>query len=665
MIRGKLIFALILCFSLSCTKERTSTRRKPVVSTPIPEIILEHIGNPSDAMTFRKAFVTDIDRGIESLVLFSSDVSSNARFFAYNPVHIFTENFSLEGSKIISAYTQQGFETLYIGTGLKANLFKYNLSINTLENLDLTFNVQDRNGNSIECSSVTAFSFATDRKLYIGASPGAHFFSYNTTTNSLAHIGNIDEAELKISSILGTFGDKVYISTYPGAKIFEYDLITEEIRKMIDYNQTGSFEALTRVGDRILTPLYPSGRLFVIDPYEAKIDKEPDTPETDTFIPSLLCRNIIPDVYDAYVGSFPTNHIYQYRYRSNDWDLKSQQYGMPFGIIDANFIYCLTDDNHLYIVDKNKGKPTIKRRLFFLDGGNDIGTLCLGPDNNLYGANINNPHLFSYNHDSDRFTDIGILYSEGRNIGNLITINNLLYIFFSDCNEILSYDPTLPWNPGNDVNSNPRKALTLETGTGTAGVLKGPNNIFYFTTYPDKNRIYKLDMSNSEPQISEIYKSDKKITGIKFNPQGALVIGTETEDTRQQPGLIIFDPEKKETLLDLAPIEKSKRIGSFHQPNDIIVYGAADSTFFIADIVNKKIIFKEEPGFGEIFDMTEDNNGNLYILSRRNLLLLNKESNDFIPLLKRRDENDTDFFYKDPQGRLFVAAGRKLYELKF
>jgi len=666
MRRGRIILIIILSIIFSsCSKERTSTRTIPVIETPVLEIILEHIGNPADGILFKKSFVTDVDRGIDSEVIFASDVSRSAKIIAYNPVHVITGSKDLEGSRFIGAFAQQGFENLYIGTSVKANLFKYDLTMSMLHDLDIRFEFTDENGNNIVPDRITALSFGTDRKLYIGAAPGTHLFSYIPRTNSLSYVTTIDAEEYKITSILGSFGDKLYISTYPSAKIYEYNLMSEQLIKMTDYEIRGSFNNLTRIGERLLSTLYPAARLIVIDPYKREIEHEPESPESEFYIPSNFSKHIVPDGYDAYLGFIPSDYIYQYRTMSKDWDLKSKQYGNPFGVIDIRFFYCLDNNNEFYIIDKNKGRPSLKRRLYFLDGGEEINTLVKGPDGKLYGTCRNNPHLFSYDPDKDKFMDIGQFFYEGNDVSSIMTSGKSLYITFSDHPDILLYDPYKPWNPGNKENNNPHPVLSLEKETGIDRMIKGKDNSFYFTAYPNRNEIFKLDMSSGKPEIFSFYFYERKINTFKFNSEGNIIIGAEKGKDDTGARLTVINPENKQKLLDFIPAENTEEINCVFQSTNVIMYGAADSTFFIADIMNKKTIFENDPEYGEILDMTENSDGKLFALAEKNIVMLDKESNEFLPMGRREEPGFTDFFYKDPSGTIYIAAGKKLYRIAY
>ncbi len=656
-----IIITLLLIFN--CSKERNSTRKKSIIYTSLPEIKLEYIGNPCDGISFRKAFVTDIDRGIDTEVILSSDVTKYARIFTYNPINLLSNSFLLEGSKRIGAFAQEGYKSLYIGTSIKANLFKYDLKTKLLQNLNVKFEYKDKYGNLTNAGCIWAMTFATDRQLYIGVSPGAHLFSYNTKRNILTYIGNIDDNEIKITSLLGTFGDKLYISTFPGAKIYEYDLISKKFKMIIKYKNNGSFENMTRVGDRIIATLYPAGRLIVINPYRRKIEKEPETPEIDTYIPSLISQYIVPDAFDAYLGFIPKNYIYQYRYLSNDWLQRSKKYGMPFGVIDQRYFFCLTNFNELNIVDKVKSRVIIKRRLYFLDGGEKINTLCKGPDQILYGTCISNPHLFSYNPAKDKLTDLGKFLYEGRNVNNLISYNKFLYITFSDSKNILRYDPSLIWNPGKNHSNNPESVFTISKGEGIGRMIKGTDNNLYFTTYPALNQIFKININGENTKITSVFKSNQKINTFIFGNKDLIIAGTEKEKSKDQAHLILWDYEKNKKILDIIPVKNAKKIRCLYKLSKNILYGAADSTLFAVDILNKKLILNRNSKFGDLLDLVEDNKGNFYALSTKNLLLIDKNSNEFTPLLKREEKNYTDFIYKDPVGNIFICAGKKLYRL--
>ena len=78
-----------------------------------------------------------------------------------------------------------------------------------------------------------------------------------------------------------------------------------------------------------------------------------------------------------------------------------------------------------------------------------------GPEGKIYGTNIYGMHLCTIDPDTDAIEDLGYTWS-GRELYHVPRPPDKLYVGSYGGSNIGVYDPSQPWNPGSEADSNPR-----------------------------------------------------------------------------------------------------------------------------------------------------------------------------------------------------------------
>jgi streptogramin lyase len=86
-----------------------------------------------------------------------------------------------------------------------------------------------------------------------------------------------------------------------------------------------------------------------------------------------------------------------------------------------------------------------------------IITVGAGPDGKIYGSTYETQHLYSFDPATGSMVDHGLLHNQGLGqVHAIAAADGKLFLATYTHGRMTVYDPTQPWDPGSDVDSNPR-----------------------------------------------------------------------------------------------------------------------------------------------------------------------------------------------------------------
>jgi hypothetical protein len=254
-----------------------------------------------------------------------------------------------------------------------------------------------------------------------------------------------------------------------------------------------------------------------------------------------------------------------------------------------------------------------------------VFSLGTGPDGCIYGGSVSLLHLFKYDPGTDVLADLGFPYpGGGGEFYSLHTHGERLYMAAYSSAVLGTYQPSEPWDPGTDVESNPRRI----------GPTGGEQNRPHALTSAADGRVF----IGSEPDYGEhggalsIYDPvtdsfevhrhivpNQTVLSLTASRDGWTVYGgssirggTGTEPLVRRAHFFAWDVRKGEKVVDIVPVVGADHITALATAPDGKIYGCAGSTLFVFDPETGEIIHKQSAQEGQIIGMVVGEDGLIY-----------------------------------------------------
>ena len=254
---------------------------------------------------------------------------------------------------------------------------------------------------------------------------------------------------------------------------------------------------------------------------------------------------------------------------------------------DGHLVFAQVEEGRATIVDPDTGDR--EERSFEVYQGSRGSAVCAlgrGPEGKIYGTNIYGMHLCAIDPDTDAIEDLGYTWSGGE-LYHVHAHKDKLYVGSYGGSNIGVYDPSQPWNPGSESDSNPRN-------WGPLG--QNQNRPFEVVTGPD-GRIYVANRSNYgipggslaayDPDTGlddrEIYLDPEQSVQCVAADQRYVYGGTSiyggrgSEITTRDGLLFVFDPQTKQRICELRPVEGANTVTSLAVHPSGLVFGTTDN----------------------------------------------------------------------------------------
>jgi hypothetical protein len=315
----------------------------------------------------------------------------------------------------------------------------------------------------------------------------------------------------------------------------------------------------------------------------------------------------------------------------------------------------------------------------------DIVGLNKGPDGRIYGSTIISMHLFCFDPQTRRMSDLGRVGWGSGEIYDTIAHNGKLYMGSYTGAYWGVYDPAQPWNPRPDV-----QGAAVDANPRCFGRIgHHMNRPFEYTIGPDQ-RIYiacradygypggglaRFDPVSEEMRVfRDEAQSVQSITADERYVYGGTSIsgGRGSIETTRQAKLFVFDPQAEQRIYECIPIAEAIAVTSLTvSPLTRLVYGATDTGHLFAYDRDQRQVIQRwllrstgaplmgVPETYGIIHLTTASDGDIYGVTSRDLFKLDVSTDQVvyldsppIPDLYQIVEGDPGVFYIGARGHL-------------
>ncbi len=692
-----MMFARLITFSflllLSLSANVSSQEQTRMTETTIPSIKLEKLCMPGRSPAQLNAQVIDDGRAPYGRLLIGT-ISANVGYLVdydfetgeirYNPTVPFRtspDSENLSGSICIWGVAVYNESTAFAAGTLNASMYRYDLTSHAFTRLDFPFQAKRFVKNElIEGESyIWQLHKATDGKLYGGTWPSAKLISLDPSTGVFEDHGQMAEGEMYLIGVNGEFPDRVYCGIGAHAQLVEYNTKTKTKRNLFGdrYKGREAFAQLKRVGDLLVALVYPQPVVLIIDPAKGEVLKEVLVPDQEDDFYRTNARSIVVRGDEIFFGMNPGNKLYKYNLRTEKLSLVGADLGGPIGLVANRYLYLktVTERYKIYDLDANKVIKEVQLKVE-TDDGMIIFAMNFGPDGKVYGGSFINQHLWVYDPVMRKCKDLGVAINLGGQVNSMVPYNGKLYVGHYILATVSVYDPTKPWNPAPAADPNPRILGSVgDEQDRIHDMVVGSDGKIYMGTYPAKGRrggtLTILDPETEEMEVHRNIILLQSIRSLASSRDGIIYaggdkhiglgnIGEEERDAR----VIGWDVRQKKVVHDFVPVPGARIVWKISEGRDGMLYGSADSTFFIYDPKSKTVVYHDDPGWGSLLHLVaSQKDGTVYGIAKKGVFMFDPETKQFTRLVAMEAEGWTDYIIENVQGDLYLGIREWLYRL--
>jgi sugar lactone lactonase YvrE len=171
---------------------------------------------------------------------------------------------------------------------------------------------------------------------------------------------------------------------------------------------------------------------------------------------------------------------------------------------DGRYAYG-TDDQDFFVFDLQASKHITRVKFAEARDGMGLMTLCAGKDGFIYGSTYINQHMFRLEPKTGRMVDLGKVVRTGGQVDSMCAGRDGKIYMGSYTRAVVSvYDPSKPWQPGDDARANPREVGGIKGQYRTRSCALGPDGNLYMGTIPSYNSAPSGAFSRINPATNEI-----------------------------------------------------------------------------------------------------------------------------------------------------------------
>ncbi|MBM3472673.1 MAG: hypothetical protein FJX75_05305 [Armatimonadetes bacterium] len=440
-----------------------------------------------------------------------------------------------------------------------------------------------------------AMALGPDGQVYVGTLPAAHVLRLDWQQRALVDVGRPSATESYIWQLALAKDGKLYGCTYPTAKLVRFDPATGVGEDLGSMNPTEQYARSVAADDQgfVYTGIGPSACHLVA--YEIATGEHRDILPQDLGGPGWC--SVWGGADGRAYGTAGSQNL-----RLEGWNavpIPPDQVSNepPLRLADGRTV--AYDGRSITLTDPQTGAAE-RHETGYQGRSQSLFRIALGPDGKLYGSTAMPIHFLQADPDSDQWQELG--QPGGGEFYSLLAWKDvLLCAAYSGDSPLMVYRPGQPWEPKTDPSGNPWlihyegenagwRPAAMVAGTGDQvyvgatsgyGLLGGPLCIFDPATGKVDQYVHLVQ--------------DQSVAALAVLPDGIIVGGTTigggggSHPTQTEAKLFLYDPAKREKLLEIVPVPGEGTVVALAVGPDGLVYGFAGASLFVFDPQARKV----------------------------------------------------------------------------
>ena len=530
-----------------------------------------------------------------------------------------------------------------------------------------------------------------------GVNPG-DMYRFDPATNELTNLGGSEHGNSYIwATAASPDGMKIYGACYPTAGVLEYDLAAGEMKWLGRMHEKEQYARSIEVDEKgkVWVGIGSRTDLIVLDP--ATGEKHSVLPDEYTGLPGsvndlaghgrYICASVFSAgvmlIYDStteqvvrtvkvgpleaawmncrggdedafYFWSYPGKSLYRYEPVEDELTELVASFGQCAHVVDHRYLHGM-DDQEYVLYDIVEGKELVREKIAEARDGMGIMCLAASPEGHIFGPTYINMHLFGYNPETGGLHDLGKINKWGGQ-GDSITCgrDGKIYLGAYILATVNIYDPSKPWDFGDDAASNPRCLGPIGEGQyRTTCINHGPDGMLYVGSVPSYNSGPTGAFSRVNPQTGE------KTVWTDLVPGGAVRDCTSNDRYVICAGggkFFVFDPQSDEKVYE----EDMPVTAMATAPSGEIV-GTAGGEVFVFSTETMTFSARIEAPTGDVTDMTLAPNGMIYGINGKSIV----EMKPADWTVRQIASEGGKCLAADTDSNLYFARGSRLYRFRW
>jgi hypothetical protein len=517
----------------------------------------------------------------------------------------------------------------------------------------------------------------SDGMIYLGTYPEGMLLRFNPANQRFENLGVMVEKELYIRHVNGKFEGKIFCGIGAHAQIVEYDLASGNKTAFLPepYQQRSFVYYSDRFKNLLYAAVVPEPVILFFDPATHQLLREVHPPKPDQDFALFNYESMVDVGDDLYFGTRPDDNLYAYNYDRDEIRLIAEGIGAAFGLAQDRYLFCRNYFGAYSIFDVKEEKIILQRDSKFKGAGMDIFALAEGVNGTIVGGAYINQGFFSYDPPKEKLTSFGASVQFGGQIRQLVAAKNKIFLAHYTHARLTEYDPTKPWNPGNQPDSNPHLigAVGHEQDRFPAAYLAEDHKI-YFGTQPEYGVLGgTLTIFDPESRQIDVHRNvvqDQSIFALTGNRNGLIFGGTAiggglgAHPTQTEAKIFTWDMAIKKKVMERSVVPGAAEIWDLVWTPENKLIGAADSFLFVYDVKKDKIEATKNIHAGVILNVLASRDGWCYGNTENLLFRFSKNLEQFEVIDQRLSPPQFGRgLIETHDGRIYLGIGAVLYEL--
>jgi len=561
------------------------------------------LGTPVKSMTiWGRLLVTDRETGRPVLYAGTYTGAGWARLIRFDYATNATEYYTVEGCKGAYGLCEGEDGSIYIGTVQPGRIFRFDPSARRLENL----------GAAAGEEFVWTLKRGPQGRIYGATYPNAKVVMYDLSDGKIHDLGRMHPTEQYCRDLAVAENGRIFCGIGSHADLIAYDPTTHEKRSILPerYKNNSFAYTVEAEGNTVYVFLHFDEIVLIFDAETYELLKEVRSDKGPVTIHRQRSG-----------GPVLIYHPSQGYLRFNKTTMSLEPVSVPsYGLWDpeSNIAFTATSQ---YFAAYNL---TDGRRLAWVDvakDGEGMSIFSLGGVYNLL-------HLFRYCPSTGILKDLGnpVVGSSGE-FYSFLSYQGKLYMASYTYAVLTVYDPSRPWSPGTDPESNPRKIGPVgEEQYRPPAMVAAADGRIYIGTIPAYGKLGgALSAFDPRTDAFEVHRNiipNQSIISLCTSPDGWILYGGSSvrggggaEPVEKSAHFFAWDVRSGDMIFDTVPFPRTGEIQCLATDKAGVVYGFAGSNIFVYDPRSRSIVYKGSSPVGNVKRLVLGPDGYFYGIS--------------------------------------------------